>query len=72
MNCIRCGKVLLRPAAAALNTAAGPVGWGPKCAVHAGLIRRKPRRAAAFKARRGKPAQGPAQMDWVDQLAAVA
>lgn len=71
MNCVRCGKVLLRLPAATVPTQGGPVGWGPKCAVIAGLMRPK-RRAPVVVARRRRKAGGPVQLDWVDQLCTAA
>lgn len=77
MKCVRCGKLIFRPErASTMLSADGPVAWGPKCAVIAGLVRpTKPRkRRAAPKLARSRQSRAVArsgQVDWVDELAAT-
>lgn len=44
-RCVRCGKPLSRPAAEA-----GAYAWGPRCAVLAGLVKRKRRKRISDRA----------------------
>ena len=77
LHCVRCGRPIFRAErASTIPTASGPVAWGPKCAVVAGLVRpAKPRkRRAAPRHAVGRPARAVAlsgQIDWVDDLAAT-
>lgn len=70
MKCVRCDKPLRNAPAATIPSAAGTIGWGPKCAVLAGLI--KPKRRVIRASRRRRRAAGPMQLDWVEQLCSAA
>ena len=77
MKCVRCKKPIFRvQRASTMLSADGPVAWGPKCAVIAGLVqpakprkRRAPPKLAGI--RRTCDAARSGQIDWVDALAAT-
>ncbi len=66
MKCEHCHRTLTR-FAAALETPAGTIGWGPVCART--VLPRATRRAAVVTPlRRGRP--DPRQVDWIEGAAA--
>lgn len=61
MRCIACGRALLLPPAALV----GGYAYGPKCALRAGLLRRKERAHASEALRDNKT------RDWVQEVVNV-
>lgn len=61
MRCIACGRVLLLPPAVVV----GGYAYGPKCAMRAGLLRRKERAHASEALRDNKT------RDWVQEVVNV-
>ena len=61
MNCAHCGKPPTRYAAV-IDSAGGPIGWGPKCARKVFAAAKRRARAAAPSRRH---AADPRQVDWV-------
>jgi hypothetical protein len=68
MRCIRCNKPL-KAYARQVETADGIVGWGPTCAR---LTFKQPKRtrAAPIMTRHQAGRVDPAQIDWIQQVAA--
>ena len=79
MRCIRCGRAILRPESAVtmpagvgIGRVSGPVAWGPRCAIIAGLVIPK-RRVITGSRRRPVPrTSGPGQIDWVAEAGGAA
>jgi hypothetical protein len=70
MKCIRCNKPL-KAFAKQVMTDDGPAGWGPTCARLAfATQRRQPAGTPAAKARHRPGQANPAQIDWLEQVAA--
>lgn len=68
MNCLHCGRSLIR-FAVSVDTADGPVGWGPKCARTVFKIQARRRRVELFS----RPPQrevDPRQLDWIGEAQA--
>lgn len=65
MNCVSCGRAILKKPAVTIASRKGPRFMGPKCALKAGLIERKRRTKLASTS----PIQkDQAQVDWVTEL----
>ena len=79
MHCIRCGRAILRPESAVTMPAgvgvgrvSGPVAWGPRCAIIAGLVKPpKPRVITGSRRRPVLRASGPGQIDWVAEAGSM-
>lgn len=65
MECVRCGRPLLKPAKT-INSRQGPLMWGRACAIRDGVITPKPRPKALVTHDTGET-EADLQMDFFEE-----